>query len=104
VPTGGALQSRSWLPPLTGNATPTATAWATQAIGIAKVGSTPIFAFPSASQQAVDSKQTLVVAFTSTSGTPATTSSSQVSLTAINSTSSSAPATGNGICTQIGRP
>lgn len=104
VPAGGKLQWRTWLPPLTGSATPTATAWAVEAIGIGKVGTTPIFAFPSATQMTTNAKEQLVVNFTSTSGAPSTTASSQVSLTAINSTSSSAPTAGNGICTQIGRP
>jgi type II secretory pathway pseudopilin PulG len=95
---GGKLQWRTWLPPLTGIATVTPTAWATAAIGITKVGATPIF---STTTNAASTKQELTVQFTATSGSPPSSSVSQVTLTAINSSSSSPPPS---LCTEVGRP
>jgi type II secretory pathway pseudopilin PulG len=100
VATGGLLQWRTWQPPLSGVGTVTATAWATDAIGIAKVGTTPIFTVTASSTDST--KEELDVDFTVTSGAPATTSASQLTLTAVNSTNSSPPTVAT--CTQVGRP
>jgi type II secretory pathway pseudopilin PulG len=100
VPTGGLLQWRTWQPPLTGIGSVTASSWSTAAIGMSKVGTTPIFGITPLS--ASDTKEQLNVTFNATSGSPSTSSVSQVTLTAINSASSSAPSTAT--CTQVGRP
>jgi len=100
VTTGGLLQWRTWQPPLSGVGTVTATGWATDAVGVSKVGTTPIFSVTASST--VDTKEELDISFTSTSGSPPTSSASQITLTAINSASSSPPATAT--CTQVGRP
>jgi prepilin-type N-terminal cleavage/methylation domain-containing protein len=102
VPSSGAFQWRTWEPPLSGVGTVTAGSWATEAIGLSPVGSTPVFSIAPTSSSS--SKEELDVTFKATSGAPATTSASQVSLTAINSTSSSAPTGANAVCTQVGRP
>jgi prepilin-type N-terminal cleavage/methylation domain-containing protein len=110
VPSTGALQSRGWyaspyISPITGPAT---TSWVTEAKGISQIGSTPVFSLTTASSivpQAganADTKQQLSVYFNATSGTPSSTSASQVTLTAINSTSSSAPTGSNVLCAQAG--
>jgi prepilin-type N-terminal cleavage/methylation domain-containing protein len=99
VPTGGELQRRTWQPQLTG--TVTAGPWATEAVGMSPVGSTPIFSLATTSS---NTKEELDVMFTATNGAPSTSSASQVSLTAINSTTSTAPTGVNAICTQVGRP
>jgi type II secretory pathway component PulJ len=100
VSTGGKLQWRTWQPPLSGIGTVTATTWSTAAIGISQTGSTPVFSIANASS--ADDREQLTVAFTATSGAPPTSSASQVTLTAINSASNSAPLAAT--CTQVGRP
>jgi type II secretory pathway pseudopilin PulG len=100
VTTGGLLQWRTWQPPLSGIGSVTATPWATDAVGISKVGTTPIFTVAASSTDST--KEELDVAFTATSGSPPTSSASQLTLTAINSTNSSPPTTAT--CTQVGRP
>jgi hypothetical protein len=106
VPTGGMMQYRTWQPPLSGIGTVTPTGWATAAIGITPVGSAPLFAITSGSSSLTSSKydarEELAVQFTATSGVPSTSSSTQVTLTAINSSSSSPPLAAT--CTQVGRP
>jgi prepilin-type N-terminal cleavage/methylation domain-containing protein len=106
VPTGGKLQYRTWQPPLSGVGTVTPSGWATAAIGISQVGATPVFSITSGTKTAtsskLDTKEELAVQFTATSGVPATSSSTQVTLTAINTTSQSPPLTAT--CTQVGRP
>jgi type II secretory pathway pseudopilin PulG len=100
VTTGGLLQWRTWQPPLSGVGTVTATSWATDAVGISKVGTTPIFTVTASSTDST--KEELDVDFTATSGSPPTSSASQLTLTAVNSTNSSPPTTAT--CTQVGRP
>lgn len=106
VPTGGKLQWRTWQPPLSGVGTVTPTGWATAAVGMSKVGVTPVWTIPSGSKSLTssidDDKEQLAVAFTATSGAPSTSSVSQVTITAINSATSSPPTTAT--CTQVGRP
>jgi Tfp pilus assembly protein PilW len=106
VPTGGKVQFRSWLVPLTTPATVTATGWATAALNITQVGATPIWSIPSGTKSSTsstaDTKEQLAVQFTSTSGQPPSSSTSQITLTAINSSSASPPTTAT--CTQVGRP
>jgi type II secretory pathway pseudopilin PulG len=100
VAVGGKLQWRTWQPPLTGLFTGSATTWATAAIGMTPVGSTPIFTIVQSS--ALNSREELNVMFTATSGAPPTSSTSQVTLTAINSPTAIPPVTAT--CTQVGRP
>jgi Tfp pilus assembly protein PilW len=100
VPASGAMQWRTWQPPLTPPATVTPTAWATAAIGMSKVGATPIFVV--GASNAADTKEELAVQFTATSGARPASSASQVTLTAINSDSSSPPVTAT--CAEVGRP
>ena len=100
VSTTGKLQWRTWQPPLSGIGTVTAGNWSTAATGISKVGSTPVFSISPTST--ADSKEELTVTFTASSGAPSTSSASQLTLTAINSTSDTAPTTAT--CTQVGRP
>jgi prepilin-type N-terminal cleavage/methylation domain-containing protein len=102
LPSGGQFQYRTWQPPLTGTATPTASVWHVEAIGISAVGSTPIFSIASTSTS--NTKEELTVVFTSTSGVPSTSSASQITLTAINSTSASAPTGTSAVCNQVSRP
>lgn len=101
VPSGGQLQQRTWQPPLSGVGTVTPGPWATEAVRMSPVGSTPIF---SLSTTPSNTKEELDVQFTASNGAPSTSSVSQVSLTAINSTSATAPTGVNAICTQVGRP
>jgi type II secretory pathway pseudopilin PulG len=95
IATGGKMQWRTWLPP-----SATATTWATAAIGMTPVGATPVFTISATST--FDNKEELNVGFNATSGAPPTTSASQVTVTAINSTSASPPAAAT--CTEVGRP
>jgi prepilin-type N-terminal cleavage/methylation domain-containing protein len=110
VPSTKALQSRSWyaspyISPVTGPAT---TSWTTQAKGISQVGANPVFALGATTGAlgpggpSAQTKQQLSVSFNTTSGTPASTSASQVTLTAINSTSASAPTGSAVLCAQAG--
>jgi prepilin-type N-terminal cleavage/methylation domain-containing protein len=110
VPSTKALQSRTWyaspyISPVTGPAT---SSWVTEAKGISQIGSTQVFSLGAAAGAlggggaSAPTKQQLSVSFNATSGTPSSTSASQVSLTAINSTSASPP-TGSGVlCAQAG--
>lgn len=100
VPTGGKMQWRTWQPPLSGLGSVTATSWSTAAIGMSKVGVAQVFSI--APSSAADTKEELVVQFTATSGAPPTSSTSQVTITAINSPSPIAPTTAT--CTEVGRP
>jgi Tfp pilus assembly protein PilW len=100
VPATGAMQWRTWQPPLTPPGSVTATAWATAALGFSQVGATPIFSV--GASNAADTKEELTVQFTATSGVRPTSSANQVTLTAINSATSSPPTTAT--CTQVGRP
>jgi type II secretory pathway pseudopilin PulG len=100
VSTGGVVQWRTWQPPLSGLGTVTASSWATAAIGISPIGSTPIFSVTASSS--ADAKEELNVAFTSTSGAPPSHSASQVTFTAVNSTAPTPPTTAT--CTEVGRP
>lgn len=106
VPSSGRVQMRTWQPPLTGNATPTPSAWIAEGLGIGLVGTTPIFTLSSATSAAVASatKEEILVSFTATSGSPSSTTSNQLSFTAINSTSATAPTGTSAVCNQIGRP
>jgi Tfp pilus assembly protein PilW len=95
VSVGGAMQWRTWK---VGINTPTS--WATAAIGMSQVGATPIFSI--AASNAATTKEELAVLFTATSGPRPASSVSEVTLTAINSATSSPPTTA--ICTGVGRP
>jgi prepilin-type N-terminal cleavage/methylation domain-containing protein len=100
-PTTKLVQSRHWLPPLAGVGSTTATTWAFQADGIALSGATPIWTIttPSASS----SHEVLNVKFIAKhGGGPVQSTASQVTLTAIN-TASSSPLS-SPTCTEVGRP
>lgn len=98
-PTTKQVQSRTWQPPIAGSGTPIATGWILEGTGVGLVGSTPIWSIAPASTS--DVHETLAVTFTTTHGVPAATQTSQVTLTAINSPSSSPP---TNICKEVGRP
>lgn len=101
VTSGGALQFRTWQPPLSGSGTVTPTAWATAATSVSAVSPNPIFSItPTSSNQAsADNKQQLLVQFQVTSNGQNT--AFQTTLAAINSNNSSPVA---GTCTEVGRP
>jgi type II secretory pathway pseudopilin PulG len=99
VPATKQVQARRWLPPLAGVGASTATAWVTQATGISLVGAQPIWSIVSTSLDNVH--QELNVQFTVSHGVPVTSTESQVTLTAIN-TASSSPLTSS-VCAEVGR-
>jgi prepilin-type N-terminal cleavage/methylation domain-containing protein len=105
-PSTHVLQYRTWQPPLSGIGTVTPSGWAPVAVGISPVGATPIFSITSGTKtqtsSKLDTKEELAVQFTATSGVPATSSTTEVTLTAINTSSQSPPLTAT--CTQVGRP
>jgi Tfp pilus assembly protein PilE len=105
-PSSHVLQYRTWQPPLSGIGTVTPSGWIPVATGISQSGVTPVFSITSGTNSQtsskLDTKEELAVQFTATSGVPATSSTTQVTLTAINSTSQSPPLTAT--CTQVGRP
>jgi prepilin-type N-terminal cleavage/methylation domain-containing protein len=106
VPTGGMLQYRSWQPPLSGIGTVTPSGWATAATGISQVGATPVFSITSGTKSQtsskLDTKEELAVQFNAASGVPSMNVATQITLTAINTSSQSPPLTAT--CTQVGRP
>jgi prepilin-type N-terminal cleavage/methylation domain-containing protein len=113
VPTSGAMQYRTWLPPLTGSGSVTAGSWSTAGTGFTVVGTTPIFSIapPTTTSSGTQTAQTnadthyqLTVTFNVSSGSPSVTSQSQVTITAINSTRSPISPTPPSVCTEIGRP
>jgi prepilin-type N-terminal cleavage/methylation domain-containing protein len=83
--------------------------WVTEGNGISQSGSTPVFSItyavvspPPSPSPVVASHELLTVTFVSTHGNPAKSTTSNVSLTAANSATSSAPTTA--VCGQHGRP
>lgn len=100
VPSTGLVQARRWLPPLAGVGSTTATAWVVEGTGVSLSGSTPIWSIAATSSSNVH--QTLTVVFKTTHGAPASSQTNQVTLTGINTTSSSPLA--SAICTEVGRP
>lgn len=93
------VESRTWLPPLAGTGAVTATAWSLQGLNIKAIAGKPIFSISATS--ASNSHQVLSVQFTSSSGKPSVSLNSQVTIAALNSTSSSAPTS---LCNEVGRP
>ena len=96
------FQYRTWQPPLFGSGSVTATGWVTQTNGISKSGATPVFSITPATSAVTASRELLTVTFVSTHGKPAKSTTSQVSLTAANATSASAPS--SSLCNEVGRP
>ncbi|MDP9101785.1 MAG: prepilin-type N-terminal cleavage/methylation domain-containing protein [Actinomycetota bacterium] len=97
---GRRLQYRTWQPPLTGNATPTATAWSTQAVTIDQPPTGAVFALAPGGAL-ISGRQQLTVTFVDKQGNPYSRTATQVSLTAENTSSTTPP---TGICAEIGRP
>ncbi|HTR71274.1 MAG TPA: prepilin-type N-terminal cleavage/methylation domain-containing protein [Mycobacteriales bacterium] len=105
TPSTGTLAWRTWQPPLSGVGSVTATGWATAAIGLSQVNSsTPLFSIvvPTVDQP-VNGHYQLALAFNATSGAPAATSTSEVTITAINSTRLPASPTPPSVCTEVTR-
>jgi type II secretory pathway pseudopilin PulG len=105
-----ALQYRTWKPPASGPATPTA--WLTTALSITPVSGTPVFSFTPPPGTALPSPspganiplphQSLYVDFVTSDGAPKQSSTSQVGITGINSTLGAAA--NNTVCQEAGRP
>jgi prepilin-type N-terminal cleavage/methylation domain-containing protein len=99
VPSTGLIQSRSWQPLLAGTGAGTPTAWLYQAGGISLVPGQQIWSI--AATSASSTQEELTVRFVSSHGTPKTSYTSQVTLTALD-TKQSTPLPS--ICTEVGRP
>jgi prepilin-type N-terminal cleavage/methylation domain-containing protein len=118
VPVGGAMQYRTWQPPLGGVGSATPTGWATAGTGFSQVvvGATtvPIFSLsqsllsqPSAqvtAQGLANTHYQLAVAFNASNGSPPVSSESDVTITAINSSRIPTSPTPPSVCTENGRP
>jgi prepilin-type N-terminal cleavage/methylation domain-containing protein len=118
VPTGGTIQFRTWQPPLGGVGSSPASGWNTAGAGFSLVSlsGTPVpiwsltqtaLSQPSAQQVAQAAASThyqLTITFKASSGSPAVTSQSQVTVTGINTTRNPASPTPPSVCTQNGRP
>jgi prepilin-type N-terminal cleavage/methylation domain-containing protein len=97
------LEWRTWQPDLFGGAgTPVASAWVPEGNGVSKSGATPIFSITPDTAAVTTSRELLTITFVSTHGKPAKSTTSKVSITAANTTSSSAPA--SALCNEHGRP
>jgi hypothetical protein len=95
------FQYRTWKPYLYGGAqTPVPTSWVTEANGVYQSGATSVFSITPATAAVTTSHELLTVTFVSTHGKPAKSTTSQVSLTAANASSATAP---SGICQENGR-
>jgi type II secretory pathway pseudopilin PulG len=99
VPSTSLVQVRHWLPPLAGVGSTSATAWVLEGTGISLLGATPIWSITPTSSDS--SHQELVVNFNASHGAPITSQANQVTLTAIN-TASSSPL--SSVCNEVGRP
>jgi prepilin-type N-terminal cleavage/methylation domain-containing protein len=115
VPTGGVMQYRTWKPLFLSAGSTTPSAWATAGVGFTPVTGVPVFALAQSSllsqtstqltaQAAADTHFQLAVAFNATTGSPAVTTESAVTITAINSTRTPAAPTPPAVCTENGRP
>jgi type II secretory pathway pseudopilin PulG len=99
VPSTSLVQARHWQPPLAGVGSTTATSWVLEGTGVSLIGSTPIWSITPTSSDNVH--QELTVSFNTSHGAPATSQANQVTLTAID-TSSSSPL--SAVCNEVGRP
>jgi prepilin-type N-terminal cleavage/methylation domain-containing protein len=99
ITTTNQLQYRTWLPPLSGVGTVAATSWVTEAAGISPKTGTPLWSITPTSANA--NREALTVTFVATHGKPAKSTTSQVSLTGLN-TPSAAPT--GATCTEVSRP
>jgi hypothetical protein len=107
-----ALQYRTWRPPATPPGSVAPTGWLTTALSVTPVSGTPVFSFTPPPGTALPSPspganiplphQSLYVDFVTSDGVPKQSSSSQVGITAINSTLG-AP-TNSTVCQEAGRP
>lgn len=99
---GGQAQYRTWQPPLSGPGVSTPTAWKTQGTGVQALGTEPVFAVDASAATGTSLfRQTLTVAFRTTSGANRDGSPTRVALTALNTTSASAPTTP--VCQEVPR-
>jgi type II secretory pathway pseudopilin PulG len=111
IPTKG-LQFRTWQPPATAGGPVTPTSWTTTALSVTPVAGTPVFSLtpppgtalpnPSPGANIPLPHQSLYIDFVTSDGAPAQTSSSQVGITAINSTLG--VSTNSTVCQEAGRP
>jgi prepilin-type N-terminal cleavage/methylation domain-containing protein len=103
VVSGSQLQYRTWS---YYSATPDnsfgLTGWVPEGTGVSQSGSTAIFSITPDTSAVTASHELLTVMFVSTHGKPSKITTSKVSLTAANSTGSTAPTTA--VCQQHGRP
>ena len=104
----GTLAYRTWPVPTVTGAPVTPTGWVTEAFGVSRVGSAPVFTTTALPVGAVvpsgttASHASVSVAFALKHGArPSTTSASQVTLTAVNTTSLATP---SAVCNQVTRP
>jgi len=101
IPSTGQVERRSWLPPLAvGGSASAPTNWYLEGTGVSLLGTTPIWSI--APTSAVDDHEELVVQFMSSHGAPVSQATNQITLTAVN-TASSSPLTPP-VCTEVGRP
>jgi prepilin-type N-terminal cleavage/methylation domain-containing protein len=103
VTTAGLVQRRSWLPPLTAiSPAPVPTAWQMVATGVVTAGTGPVFSLTSpVSTVASLRKQQLTMSFSTRSGVRPVTTPTKVAFTALNTRSSSPPATP--VCQEVAR-
>jgi prepilin-type N-terminal cleavage/methylation domain-containing protein len=103
VSSTSSLEYRTWDPSLNNPGTATnLSAWHPEGNGISKSGSTPVFSITASTSATAPAHQFLTVTFVSTHGKPAKSTTSQVSLTALNTTSASAPSPS--VCKEYGQP
>lgn len=99
LPSTGVVAYRTWLPPLGGTGSVTASSWITLAFNVSPPSGNTIWSItPSAS---TSNRTALTANFVTSNGAPATSTSSQVTITALNTSSSSASTT---VCNEVGRP
>jgi type II secretory pathway pseudopilin PulG len=106
------LQYRTWQPPASPPGTVTPTSWTTTALSVTPVSGVPVFSLtpppgtvlpsPSPGASIPLPHQSLYIDFVTSDGAPVQTSSSQVGITAINSTLG--VSTNNTVCQEAGRP
>ncbi|MBV9872428.1 MAG: type II secretion system protein [Frankiaceae bacterium] len=99
MPSTHQVQYRTWLPPLAGVGAVTATSWTIVGNGIYQTGATAPWSITASN--AANVHEQLAVVFSSKHGAPSTTTSNQVTITGINTASSSPLAS---ICNEVGRP
>jgi hypothetical protein len=103
VTSAGLVQRRSWLPRLTPlSPAPVPTAWRSVAAGVVSTGTAPVFSLTSpVSAVAPLHRQQLTMSFSTRHGVRPVTTPTRVAFTALNTRSSSAPATS--VCQEVAR-